>query len=70
MNHGMLRTAQVGVALLVLGLLALVVLVVIGVLERGAALTIGVDITLVIGACVLAGVVLLAVLGGGRREPP
>ena len=66
MKHAILRTVQVGLVLLVCGALALLVLVVVGVLGREAALDIGRDVALVIGACVVAGVVLIAIIGAGR----
>lgn len=70
MKHAMLRTVQSGVALLIVGLLALTLLVIIDVIGRDTALAIGIDLAGAIGACVIAGVALIGLIGSGRRGDP
>jgi hypothetical protein len=70
MKQSMLRTVQVGVALLVVGVLLLSLLVITGVLGRAAAIDIATDVAAAIGACVVAGIVLIALLGVGRSREP
>jgi hypothetical protein len=68
MNRSMLRTLQAGVALLLLAAVTLVLLMVIGVLDRAQALAaardVGLLLVLGIGACCA----LIAVLGLGANK--
>ena len=68
MKTAIVRSIQLGAALLVLSVAALVTLVVLGVLNRDEGIRIGLDVGAVIGVCVIAGIALAAVLGAGRKD--
>ena len=70
MNTALLRTFQAGVALLVFTIAAMAILVLLGILDSDQALNIGINISAVIGICLVAGLGLTALfgLGSGKTE--
>lgn len=66
MKHAMLRTVQVGAALLIVGLLVLALLVIVDAIGRDTALAIGTNLADAITACVIAGLALIGLIGLGR----
>lgn len=65
MNTAMLRTAQVGVALLVLTIASLAVGVLVGVVDQEEAMRIGTNVSAIIGIVLIASLGLTAVFGIG-----
>jgi hypothetical protein len=65
MNTGMLRTIQVGVALLVLTIASLAVGVLVGVVDQQDALRIGTNVSAIIVIFLVASLGLTAVFGVG-----
>ena len=72
MSASIRRILQIGVALLVLNVVGIAILFVIGILDQGSAVRIGVNVSGIIGICIAAGLVLAAVFaagGQGSDEP-
>ena len=68
MSAGILRIVQIGVALLVLNVVGIAILFVIGILDQGSAVRIGVNVSAIIGICIAAGLVLAVVFGVGGPD--
>ncbi|MEE2981682.1 MAG: hypothetical protein VX929_00005 [Pseudomonadota bacterium] len=70
MNTTLLRTFQAGVALLVFTIAMMAILVLLGILDSDQALRIGINISAVIGICLVAGLGLTALFGlrSGKSE--
>ncbi|MGR8921919.1 MAG: hypothetical protein ACU85V_20075 [Gammaproteobacteria bacterium] len=69
MSTGLIRTLQVGVALIVVTIVTVLTLVILGVMSQEAALRIGLDVSGIIALAVGAGIVLSLVFGiGGGAE--
>ncbi|MEQ8231299.1 MAG: hypothetical protein RLW61_19355 [Gammaproteobacteria bacterium] len=68
MNVNVLRTLQVGIALVVITVVTIAILVITGFLSVDDGLAIGLDVSAVIGICMVAGMALIALFGiGGPR---
>ena len=63
MGSGILRTVQIGISLIVLTAVTVVILMILGLMSQESALRIGLNVTAIIGVCVIAGVALGAVFG-------
>lgn len=68
MNPMVLRTLQTGAALIVITVGTLLVLVILGVVGQDSALRIGLNVSAVIGVCMLAGLVLGLLFGAGGGD--
>ena len=72
MKRNMLRTVQIGIALIVLACVTLAILVLTGVIAQDEAMRVARNVSAVIALCVAAGIVLMALFGLGKvadREP-
>ena len=65
MNKSMLRIFQVAVALLIFTVVTIAILVVVGMLGKEQAIRIGLNVSSIIGICLVASLVLMGVLGIG-----
>lgn len=63
MNSTLLRTLQIGIALIVITAVSLAALLVLGFLDQSSALRIGLNVSAVIGLCMVGGVALGVVFG-------
>lgn len=71
MNVNVLRTLQIGIALVVITVVTIAILVITGFLTRAEGVAIALDVGAVIGVCMAGGTALVALfgIGGGRGEP-
>ena len=67
MNTAVLRTVQVGVALLVVTIATLAVLVLVDAVDQQDALRIGTNVSVIIAICLVASVGLTALFGLGSN---
>lgn len=65
MNKSMLRIFQVAVALLIFTVVTIAILVVVGMLGQEQAIRIGLNVSSIIGICLVASLVLMGALGIG-----
>lgn len=68
MKTAIVRTVQIGLALIILSAVILATLVITGVMSRSAGVEVAIEVAAVIVVCMVAGVALAAVFGFGGES--